>query len=60
MWDRKSGFLFAMLAKEGLECAAFDDVRRVVEFHVSQTELVLPAAGSLGRAFRHRVAGDLA
>ena len=49
-WDRKMGFLFARLADRGLEAAATDEVKRIAEFHVGGTELVLPPTESLRRA----------
>jgi hypothetical protein len=59
VWNQKSGFFFARLTNEGLESTALDDARRVAEFRVGQTALVLPAAGNLRRASQHRGAEDL-
>lgn len=60
VWDEKSRFVFARAAHAYQEGAVVDDLRRIAEFKVGQSEeLLLPPAGSLRRAFQHRTAADL-
>ena len=60
-WSRKTLFLFARLADEGLEAAAIADVKKIAEFREMQgeLELALEPTTSLHRAFQHGVAAEL-
>lgn len=61
VWMNKTKFLFARLAKDGLEATVMEDVRRMAEFRADEgkVELALPSSSSLRRAFQHSVAADL-
>ncbi|KAF3032440.1 hypothetical protein E8E11_001401 [Didymella keratinophila] len=60
-WSRKTLFLFARLADEGLEAAAIADVKKIAEFREMQgePELALEPVTGLQRAFQHCFAAEL-
>lgn len=60
-WGRKTLFLFARLADEGLEAEAVDDVNKIAEFREmrGELELALEPATALRRAFQHGAAAEL-
>lgn len=58
-WDRKTAFLYARFAFEGMEMAAIDDLKKIAEFRGGEGELALPPASNKRRSFQHRVAADM-
>lgn len=58
-WDRRTELLYALLAHEGMETAALDDVKKIAEFRNGEGELELPPASKLRRGFQHCIAADM-
>lgn len=58
-WDRKTAFLYARFAFEGMEMAAIDDLKKIAEFRGGEGELALPPASNKRRSLQHRVAADM-